>query len=106
MTNMTKSMWVNLTHRNNMTSEGTMLESKIRSLVYAKRDLAEVGDDVILNEEFIIDMHYPRAYRLINDIVDIANKLLEAGKIYMKVYRQMKMYNDPSTNPILYQNKK
>jgi len=27
---------------------------------------------------------------------------IEAGKIYMKVYRQMKMYNDPSTNPVLY----
>ena len=24
------------------------------------------------------------------------------GKKYMKVYRQMKMYNDPETNPILY----
>lgn len=24
------------------------------------------------------------------------------GKKYMKVYRQMKMYNDPSTNPVLY----
>ena len=30
---------------------------------------------------------------------------IEAGRIYMKVYRQMKMYNDPSTNPILYQKK-
>lgn len=30
---------------------------------------------------------------------------IEAGKIYMKVYRQMKMYNDPSTNPILYKKK-
>lgn len=30
---------------------------------------------------------------------------IEAGRIYMKVYRQMKMYNDPATNPILYQNK-
>lgn len=28
---------------------------------------------------------------------DIAN-----GRKYMKVYRQMKMYNDPTTNPILY----
>ena len=28
---------------------------------------------------------------------DISN-----GRKYMKVYRQMKMYNDPSTNPILY----
>lgn len=26
----------------------------------------------------------------------------EAGRKYMKVYKQMKMYNDPSTNPILY----
>lgn len=28
---------------------------------------------------------------------------IEAGRKYMKVYKQMKMYNDPSTNPILYQ---
>ena len=27
---------------------------------------------------------------------------IEAGNKYMKVYKQMKMYNDPSTNPILY----
>ena len=27
---------------------------------------------------------------------------IEAGKKYMKVYRQMKMYNDPTTNPVLY----
>lgn len=32
---------------------------------------------------------------------DIAN-----GDKYMKVYKQMKMYNDPSTNPVLYANKK
>lgn len=25
-----------------------------------------------------------------------------AGRKYMKVYRQMKMYNDPATNPVLY----
>ncbi len=30
---------------------------------------------------------------------------IEAGRKYMKVYRQMKMYNDPSTNPVLYNNK-
>jgi hypothetical protein len=28
---------------------------------------------------------------------------IENGKKYMKVYRQMKMYNDPSLNPVLYQ---
>ncbi|NTD97551.1 DUF4254 domain-containing protein [Agrobacterium tumefaciens] len=27
---------------------------------------------------------------------------IEAGKKYMKVYKQMKMYNDPSLNPVLY----
>ena len=31
---------------------------------------------------------------LLNDI--------EAGRKYMKVYRQMKMYNDAATNPVLY----
>ena len=30
---------------------------------------------------------------------------IEAGRKYMKVYRQMKMYNDPSTNPVLYAKK-
>ena len=27
---------------------------------------------------------------------------IQNGRKYMKVYRQMKMYNDPATNPILY----
>ena len=27
---------------------------------------------------------------------------IKVGRKYMKVYRQMKMYNDPSTNPIFY----
>jgi hypothetical protein len=30
---------------------------------------------------------------------------IEAGRRYMKVYKQMKMYNDPSLNPILYASK-
>lgn len=30
---------------------------------------------------------------------------IEAGKKYMKVYRQMKMYNDADTNPVLYKKK-
>ena len=31
---------------------------------------------------------------------------IEQGRKYMKVYRQMKMYNDPSTNPVLYNKKR
>lgn len=30
---------------------------------------------------------------------------IETGRKYMKVYRQMKMYNDPATNPVLYSKK-
>lgn len=29
---------------------------------------------------------------------------IAAGKKFMKVYKQMKMYNDPSLNPVLYKN--
>lgn len=35
--------------------------------------------------------------QLLNDI--------EAGRKYMKVYKQMKMYNDPELNPVLYSKK-
>ncbi|MBW3518893.1 DUF4254 domain-containing protein [Flavobacterium sp. NKUCC04_CG] len=31
---------------------------------------------------------------------------IETGAKYMKVYKQMKMYNDEELNPVLYQNKK
>ena len=39
------------------------------------------------------------------DLSTAIDQLLEdiaQGRKYMKVYRQMKMYNDPSTNPVLY----
>lgn len=39
------------------------------------------------------------------DLTQAIDRLLDdiaAGRKYMKVYRQMKMYNDPSTNPVLY----
>lgn len=40
-----------------------------------------------------------------DDLSSAIDTLLDdiaAGRKYMKVYRQMKMYNDPSTNPVLY----
>lgn len=42
------------------------------------------------------------------DLTTAISQLLEdiaAGRKYMKVYRQMKMYNDTDTNPVLYKNK-
>lgn len=44
-----------------------------------------------------------------NDLSTAIDQLLadiQAGRKYMKVYRQMKMYNDPSTNPVLYKSAK
>ena len=44
-----------------------------------------------------------------NDMFVSINDLLtdiENGDKYMKVYKQMKMYNDEELNPVLYQNKK
>ena len=43
------------------------------------------------------------------DLSTAIDQLLDdiaAGRKYMKVYLQMKLYNDPATNPVLYKNKK
>ena len=43
------------------------------------------------------------------DLMTALDQLLDdiaQGRKYMKVYRQMKMYNDPALNPVLYANKK
>lgn len=57
----------------------------------AHRDRCRVKLDVLLEQR--------------RDLTEAIDRLLEAyacGRKRMKVYRQMKMYNDPSTNPILY----
>lgn len=44
-----------------------------------------------------------------NDLSTAIDQLIldiENGKKYMKVYRQMKMYNDPALNPVLYAQQK
>lgn len=53
---------------------------KLNVLLEQKKDLSTAIDDLL---------------------TDIAN-----GDKYMKVYKQMKMYNDEELNPVLYQNKK
>lgn len=52
---------------------------KLQILIEQRKDLAAAID------------------RLLEDI--------EEGRKYMKVYKQMKMYNDPSLNPVLYEKK-
>ena len=52
-------------------------QKKLTILLEQRKDLSQAIDE------------------LLNDI--------EQGRKYMKVYKQMKMYNDPSLNPVLYQ---
>lgn len=48
---------------------------------------------------------------LLTQRTDLSNSLdeliadIESGTKYMKVYKQMKMYNDPALNPVLYKSK-
>ncbi len=51
-------------------------DAKLRILLEQKKDLSKAID------------------QLLDDI--------QAGRKYMKVYKQMKMYNDPNLNPVLY----
>lgn len=68
------------TERTDTTPEHiTTCQKKLNILLKQKKDLSSAID------------------QLLNDIQD--------GVKYMKVYKQMKMYNDPSTNPILYNKK-
>ncbi|MDE6410792.1 MAG: DUF4254 domain-containing protein [Muribaculaceae bacterium] len=41
----------------------------------------------------------------LSEAIDTLIDDIAGGRKYMKVYRQMKMYNDPSTNPVLYAKK-
>jgi len=38
----------------------------------------------------------------LSQAIDMLLDDMQAGRKFMKVYRQMKMYNDPSLNPVLY----
>lgn len=41
----------------------------------------------------------------LTEAIDTLLNDIAAGRKYMKVYRQMKLYNDPETNPVLYAKK-
>jgi hypothetical protein len=55
-------------------------QEKLNVLLEQKKDLTTAIDDLLID--------------------------IENGDKYMKVYKQMKMYNDDELNPVLYQNKK
>ena len=57
----------------------------------AHRDACRKKLDVLLSQQ--VDLS-----RAIEELIED----IEAGRKYMKTYKQMKMYNDPSLNPVLY----
>ncbi|EKB60290.1 DUF4254 domain-containing protein [Bergeyella zoohelcum] len=68
-------------HRQDASDEHRVAcEEKLRILLLQKRDLIQSIDELL--------------------------SAIEKGEVKMTVYKQMKMYNDESLNPILYQNKK
>ncbi len=61
----------------------------------AHRDACRKKLDVLLSQQ--VDLS-----RAIEELIED----IEAGRKYMKTYKQMKMYNDPALNPVLYDAKK
>ena len=57
----------------------------------AHRDACRKKLDVLLSQQ--VDLS-----RAIEELIED----IEAGRKYMKTYKQMKMYNDPELNPVLY----
>jgi len=62
----------------------------------------QTGSDEALREKCASKLRTLREQEV--DLTTAINELLEdiaAGRKYMKVYKQMKMYNDPELNPML-----
>ncbi|MDR3266073.1 MAG: DUF4254 domain-containing protein [Tannerella sp.] len=78
----------------------SILELKI---FHIEKEIERVDIDDIQREKCVIKrqiLHEQRKDLMtaLNDLIDDISK----GRKYMKVYRQMKMYNDPMLNPVLY----
>ncbi len=70
-------------------------ETKRKDVDEAHRAACQKKLDVLLTQQ--VDLS-----RSIEELIED----IEAGRKYMKTYKQMKMYNDPALNPVLYAKKK
>jgi len=82
----------------------SILELKIYHMreQFLRKDISQ--DQKAKNQEKLLILEEQR--KDLAQCFDEVLKSREMGKVYFKVYRQMKMYNDPNLNPSLYQNKK
>ena len=74
--------------------EALVLKRRIDKSNQDRTDLVELIDSYFLDKYKDVKINADAIDQLITDI--------EAGRKYMKVYKQMKMYNDPALNPVLY----
>lgn len=70
------------------------VETKREDVDEAHRAACQKKLDVLLRQQ--VDLS-----RAIEELIED----IEAGRKYMKTYKQMKMYNDPALNPVLYAKK-
>jgi hypothetical protein len=78
----------------------SILELKI---FHIEKEIERRDIDDIQREKCVIKRQILREQR--EDLMSALNKFIDdiaEGRKYMKVYRQMKMYNDPMLNPVLY----
>ena len=81
-----------------------------------KRRIDKSNQDRTDMVEYVDDAHRAACRKkldvLLAQQVDLSQAIeeliedIEAGRKYMKTYKQMKMYNDPALNPVLYGQKK
>ncbi|MEX2594997.1 MAG: DUF4254 domain-containing protein [Anditalea sp.] len=65
----------------------------------------DVGEDHLKSAQNKLQVLWVQRQDLTQAISELISDIL-AGRRLMKVYRQMKMYNDPSLNPVLYGERK
>ena len=87
-------------------TEGLVIKRRIDKSNQDRTDLVELIDSFFLDQYkncLLYTSPSPRDQK--KDLCVALDQLLAdigAGRKYMKVYKQMKMYNDPALNPVLY----
>lgn len=68
----------------------------------ARKDASQAHVDKCAQKLAVLRLQHADLTSAIDTLIDD----IAAGRKYMRVYRQMKMYNDADTNPVLYGSKK
>ena len=75
--------------------------NKLNVLLEQKKDLSIAIDQLLLKDPFFVLKVHLEQKKDLSIAIDQLLEDIEAGRKYMKVYKQMKMYNDEELNPVL-----